>query len=54
MKKTMKKKLVLAKETVQSLDTGGLKQVEGGGWWDTEADGCYSSAGASGCPSRLC
>lgn len=54
MKKQMKK-LVLAKETVQNLEAGdNLKQVLGGGFWDTEAVGCYSTPGASRCPTRLC
>ena len=43
------KKLVLAKETVRSLEAGeSLKQVAGGTFFNTACDGCYS-AGVPGC-----
>lgn len=58
MKKT--KRLVLAKETVRSLEVGDLKQIAGGTLANTECYGCYSG-GVPGCyPSyntcatRLC
>jgi hypothetical protein len=60
-KKTEKRKLVLAKETVAKLESGDLRHVAGGTLADTACYGCFSgnntcNCGGSRntCGTRLC
>jgi hypothetical protein len=60
-KKTEKRKLVLAKETVAKLEAGDLRHVAGATLADTACYGCYSgyytcNCGGSRntCGTRLC
>jgi hypothetical protein len=48
-KKTVKKKLVLSKETVAKLEAGDLMQVAGGTLANTACDGCFSGANTCNC-----
>jgi hypothetical protein len=50
MKKTLKK-LTLAKETLQSLDSGKLEGVAGG---DSENTRCRSVCGTCSCVASFC
>jgi hypothetical protein len=48
-KKTEKRKLVLAKETVAKLESGELRNVAGGTLADTACYGCFSGANTCNC-----
>ena len=60
-KKTVKKKLVLSKETLAKLEEGDLRQIAGGTVLNTACDGCASGANTCNCTgsrntcgTRLC
>jgi hypothetical protein len=61
VKKTAKRKLVLAKETVAKLEAGDLRDVAGGTLANTACDSCISGTNTCNCGgsrntcgSRLC
>jgi hypothetical protein len=48
-KKTEKRKLVLAKETMVKLESGDLEHAIGGTFADTACDGCFSGMNTCNC-----
>jgi hypothetical protein len=48
-KKNLKRKLVLAKETVAKLEAGDLRHVAGGTLANTACDTCFSGANTCNC-----